>query len=79
MSCRCIRGQDSHFTFRKEKKKIRNKEVGLQESAEGRAAGSPLPFSLSLPSQLSSSPLLSRIKKLSGTSKGTDWRGEEAL
>lgn len=45
MSCRCIRGQDSHFTFRKEKKKIRNKEVGLQESAEG--GGSPLPFSLS--------------------------------
>lgn len=63
MSCRCIREQDSHFTLRKEEKKIRNKEAGLQESAEGwrspfpplsppSPCGAPFPFSVGSRSSL---------------------------
>lgn len=74
MSCRCIGEQDSHFTFRKKKKK-----KGLQESEGGWWWVSPLSL-LSLPLfLLSSFFLLSWIKKLSGTSKGTNWHAEEAL
>lgn len=73
MSCRCIGEQDSHFTFRKKEKK------GLQESEGGWWWVSPLSL-LSLPLfLLSSFFLLSWIKKLSGTSKGTNWHAEEAL
>lgn len=74
MSCRCIGEQDSHFTFRKEKKK----KKGSKSPKEG-GGGFPrslLPLPLFL---LSSFFLLSWIKKLSGTSKGTNWHAEEAL
>lgn len=74
MSCRCTGEQDSHFTFREEGKK-----KGLQESGGGWWWVSPLSL-LSLPLFLPRLLfLLSWIKKLSGTSKGTNWHAEEAL
>lgn len=48
MSCRCIREQDSHFTFRKEqKKKIKNKKTRAS-GVRGRVAAAP-PFPCSAP------------------------------
>lgn len=74
MSCRCIGEQDSHFTFPKEGGK-----KGSKSPKEGGGGGFPCSL-LSLPLfLLSSFFLLSWIKKLSGTSKGTNWHAEEAL
>lgn len=75
MSCRCIGEQESHFTFRKEGEKKR----GAPRVRRRVVVGFPRSLRFLPLFSLSSLFLLSWIKKLSGTSKGTNWHAEEAL